>query len=159
MTVFRRRPGIASVAVLAGISAALLTAHAVAPEWSRDAGLDVWNAPRLEAEHRESKDRRAELEVVHEQLRQRVAIADSLCARLIGGRVRLADAADEVVRLNRDRDGFYCVLRLEHPFATTERELAARYLLAKVTDRLADDPSLRTEATRRLEAEYRTISK
>ena len=64
---------------------------------------------------------------------------------------------DEVVRLNRGRDGFYHVLRLEHPFATTERELAARYLIAKVAERFHDDPSRRAEATGRLEAEYQGL--
>jgi hypothetical protein len=157
MTVLRRRPGIASVAVLAGITVALATAHAVAPEWSRAAGLDVWNIPAAEAERRELEDRRDDLEAVHAQLRVRVAAADHLSTQLIDGRARLADAADEVVWLNRDRDAFFRVLRLDHPSARTERELAARYLISKVADRFYDDPSGRAEATDRLEAEYRRL--
>ena len=50
MTVLRRRPGIASVAALAGITAALSIAHLVAPEWSRAVGLDVWNLSAAQAE-------------------------------------------------------------------------------------------------------------
>jgi hypothetical protein len=157
MIVLRRRPGIASVAVLAGITAALVTAHAVAPEWSRAVGLDVWNLSAAEADQRESADRRDELAAQHEQLRQRVAVADHLCTQLIDGRVRLAEAADEVIEVNRDRDAFFFVLRLEHPDATTDRELAACYLIAKIAARFYDDPSRRAEATGRLEAEYQAM--
>ena len=49
MTVIRR-PGTVSAAVLVGLVASLVSAHVIAPEWSRSAGLDVWNLPSLEAQ-------------------------------------------------------------------------------------------------------------
>src|SRR5262245_27942575 len=123
MTVLRRRPGIASVAVLGGITAALLTAHAVAPEWSRAAGLDVWNISTVEDEFRATQDRRDELEAEHARLLRRVALADRLGTELIDGQIRLADAADEVDRvLGPDREQFYFVLRRDHSSATTEQQ-------------------------------------
>lgn len=157
MTVLRRRPGIASVAALGGITAALLAAHVVAPEWSRAAGLDVWNAVAAETERRATEDRRGELEDLHGRLRQQMAVAEQLATRLIDGDIPLAAAADEVMVANRGRDAFYFVLQREHPSATTERQMAARYLIAKVKDRYYDDPSSGTAVLARLEAEYRTI--
>jgi hypothetical protein len=158
MTVLRRRPGIASVAALAGLTVALfVAAHAAAPEWSRAAGLDVWSLSAEDAMLRVEVDRRGDLEADHNLLRRRMAVADQLATQLVDGQLRLADAADEVVRVNRDRDSFFLVLSREHPGAVTERRLAARYLIAKIEDRFQDDPSRAAEATGRLEAQYRLL--
>jgi hypothetical protein len=157
MIVLRHRPGIASVAVLAGITAALGLAHAVAPEWSHAAGLDVWNVSEAEADHRAEVDRHAALDDRHADLRVKVGLARCLTEQLIDGRVSLADAAAEVLRANRSRPEFLFVLRQEYPDAATDRELAARYLLAKVADYFHDEPSRRAEATGRLEVEYQAM--
>lgn len=157
MTVLRRRPGIASVAALAGITAALTVAHAAAPGWVRAAGLDVWNLTDLLAEQRDEADRKTDLEIYHEDLRRQVAVADRLRERLLDGGVTLAAAADEVLRANRDRSEFLMVLQMEHPGATTDRELAAQYLIHKVADHFHDDPSRRAAETGRLETELHAL--
>jgi len=156
MTVFRRRPGIASVAALAAIATSLAAAHALAPGWARSAGLDVWNFAAEEAHYQTLLDERDDLAVQHERLGYQVAAGESLARRVAAGRVPLSEAADELLHVNRDRPGFLCGLRRDYRTARNDRELIARYLIRKV-GQLQADPARRARETARLEAEYRAM--
>ena len=158
MLMIRRRPGIASVAVLSGVSAALVLAQAVAPEWSHRAGLDVWNAGAIEADLRAAEGRGDELAIEQEQLRWQIEASELIVSQLIAGEASLADVADEVTQINRSRPGFNLALRLNYPGAASDRELGARHTLDRVQRRLASDPTHRAEVMARLEAELRTIT-
>jgi hypothetical protein len=156
MTVLRR-PGIVSVAALGGITLAIGVAHAVAPEWSRRTGLDVWSYPELSTREREVEDRRKELQGVHDQLRRQVEAADHVVSLLIDGELSLGDATDEILRINQGRNGFIDGLRSTYPEAHTDRQLTARYAIRKAAEQLEGDPSRQAEVLARLEAEYHRL--
>jgi hypothetical protein len=159
MTVFRRRPGIASVTALAGITAALAAVHALAPGWARSAGLDVWNLAVVEAEYEALMVEGDELSARQGQLWHQIEAGEYLGSRLAAGRLPLSEAADEVLRVNHDRPGLFCVLRRDFPTARTDRELAARYAIAKAELLLRDDPARLARELARLEAEYRALTR
>jgi hypothetical protein len=157
MTVIRR-PGIASVAALAGIIAALVVAQAVAPGWARAAGLDVWNLPAVEAEYRAASDHLDDLRATHDHLQRQVGASDQVVGLLIDGRLPLAAAAEELALINRGRTGFYEALRVRHPEAASDQELAAWYALEKAVRWLAADPARRAAVSARLDAELRAMT-
>jgi hypothetical protein len=157
MTVIRR-PGLASVAALGGITAALAAAPAAAPGWVRAAGLDLWNLPAAEADYRASIDRRGELKATHDRLHRQFEASDQTVELLIDGRLSLAAAAGELDQINRDRAGFYASLRFHHAEAGSDLELAAWYAIDKVRRRLANDPARLAGVMARLDAELRALS-
>jgi hypothetical protein len=159
MTAIHRRPGAASVAALGVITLSVAAAHAVAPNWSRSVGLDVWRYSEYAADLRQCHDRRKELAAGHERLFQQMDVGDRLAAGLIDAHVSLADAADEIGRVNQDRTGFADTLRWSFGDGTSPRQRFARYLLVRARSRLEDagDPSRLAEVTARLEAEYRAM--
>ncbi|HJZ56466.1 MAG TPA: hypothetical protein VKE74_15985 [Gemmataceae bacterium] len=157
MTVLRRRPGIASVATLGVITLTLGTARILAPEWSRHAGLDVWNYPGLTDDLRATDHDRKELEAKHERLRCQIEAADHVIELLIDGELTLPAAVDEIERITQNRSGFPGSLRVSHPDASTDRQLIVRYAIRKAAERLAEDPAQQARVLARLEAEYRQL--
>ena len=103
-------------------------------------------------------DRRKELEGTHGRLLRQIEAADHVVGLLVDGKLSLADAADEVGRINQGRPGFLDGLRSLYPAAVTERQLVARYVIHKAGERLEGDPARRAEVLARLEAEYRVLS-
>src|SRR5262245_11999482 len=155
MTVIRR-PGAASVSVLVGVTVSLAVAHLIAPEWSRPAGLDVWNLPELRQTQKQIDDERAELDGARARLQHRIEAADHIATRLLNGELTLATAADELALLHDD--GSQTSLETHHPDAPSKRHVFARHTIERVARLLQDEPARCKAIRERLEAEYRSLS-
>lgn len=157
MAVLRRRTGIASVTTLTGITLTLGAIHLVAPKWSHEAGLDVWNigaALRYQQEVQATTD---ETNACEDRLRCQLNASDHVIDLLAAGRIPLAAAADELAVINRNRAGVVEVFRLRHP-GEADRVLFARYAVSKVS-RLPDGHPGRSVAVRdRLDAQLADLA-
>lgn len=159
MAVLPRRTGIASVATLSGITLSLGLTHLLAPGWCRAVGLDVWNFAAAEAEYRRHAGRGEELDDFQRRLRVQIEVSESLAADLAAGRRSLAEAADEMARVNTGRPGFEDGMESAYPDIPVLRHRVARYAIDKGRRRLgAADPSAWAAAQARLEAEYRALT-
>jgi hypothetical protein len=158
MPAIHRRPGIASVATLAGIVLTLGLAHLAAPEWSRAAGLDVWNVADARAELDRTLTRGREIEAQNEHMLDQIRGSSGVAARLAAGRLTLAAAVAEAEAVNADRPGWADGLLAAHYAVPTHRQRVARYLIAKVEFRYRADPSGWAPLSARLEAEYRALA-
>lgn len=154
MNILARRTGTISVATLVGIVVAVCAAHAVAPETTRAAGLDVWNYGSAEAELGRADGRRDELEDAHDRLRRQIAAGEHVTAELVAGRLTLSAAVDEVEAFNRDRVGFETTLRTIYPAAPTHRTRVTEYLLAKAGRQAAESPGRSRKGVARGTAEH-----
>jgi len=154
MTALHRRPGLASAATLSGIVLTLGLAHAVAPEWSRAAGLDVWNTGSARAALAAEQSRGADLDELNANVEAQIRGSEGVARRLGAGRLTLAAAADELLALNADRPGWEDGLTFAYPDAPTPRHRAARYALAKLS---RTDAAAWAASAARLEAEYRAL--
>jgi hypothetical protein len=152
-----RRPGTTSAAVLIGLGAALATAHALAPEWSRRAGLDVWNLAALEEGRRAAAEERAEVEAHAGRVAARRAASNDVVARLVAGTLDLPTAGDELLEVYRNDDGTRLIVELRHRAVPTERHRYARYAIERADWFLNDEPDRRPAVRARLEAEYRAM--
>ena len=148
-----RRAGTASGAALSVLAMGLGMAHAVAPHWSRSVGLDVWNYSQACADFRSFDDRDASLEVQREKIRRETELAGHVATRVIEGRLSLAEAADELAPILKDRAGFDTVTQCYYK-APTHRHAAARYTITHIGLLLEDDPERFAQVKTRLEAEY-----
>jgi hypothetical protein len=158
MTVLHRRPGIASAGTLATITLALAVAHTVAPAWACEAGLDVWNLPDLQATESAERVRHEQVARSHDLLNRQIAASEAITAALIEGELSLADATDELARVNQHRVGFHAILPLLYPEASTFRARVARYAIDRVHEQLASDPTREAAVLARLESEYAAMT-
>lgn len=152
-----RRPGAASGTVLVALSASLVLAHAIAPDWSRRVGMDVWNYAALEEQYHAAADEHAEVMAHEERSTSRRAAANQVAAKLIANSTSLPAAADELAEIFREDEGMRIVLEAMHRDAHTERHVFARHAIHRVRAVLVDEPARRDAAVARLEAEYRAM--
>lgn len=152
-----RRTGIASVAALAGLTLTVGVVHAVAPDWSRKVGLDVWNSSEAEAEARAADERRRELHDRADRVTRLMGASEHVAHALAAGRTTLADAVEALTHINDTRDGFQDTLRVYHRDATSDRERVARYAIGKVKAALAANPARRAEVLKKLGGEYAAL--
>ena len=157
MVVFPYRTGAASVGTLAGLVVGTGLLHLIAPGWCRQTGLDVWNYAAVEAERRWQDARGEELGDRLRRFRAQLVVGDHLAGELVAGRLSLADAADELARLNAGRGGFADGLAAAFPDAPDFRHRVARYAIRQGLGRLAGPD--RAAAADRLEAEYAALGK
>lgn len=153
-----RRPGAASAAVLIGLTTSLLVAHAVAPKWSRRAGLDVWNIPTLEADYRAAGEELADMDAHAERSARRRETATQIATQLAAGDTTLAAATDAIRTVFADDRGLPTALEFEYRDIPSERLRFARHVIDRVGRLLNEDPSRLVEVTARLEAEYRAMA-
>lgn len=151
-----RRPGAASAAVLVGLSVSLVTAHALAPDWSRRAGLDVWRLPALERECLNLVEERNEVEARAERSARRRETANQIAAQLISGAIALPAAADEIRGIFCEDEGMVATLKHTYP-APTERLRFARHTIERAARLLVDEPDRCAALRARLEVEYREM--
>ena len=149
-----RRTGAASAAMLSGLALALGFSHAVAPEWAKRVGLDVWNLPAECETLRESDAKLLLLQQRHEQLRREIEFADHITVRLADGTQTLADAVAELEPILQHRPGFPAA---DYGNAPTFRHQVALYMMDRVRRLLAKDPTRLAEVTPRLEADYAAL--
>ena len=152
-----RRPGVASAAVLIGLSASMVGAHLLAPEWSRRVGLDVWNYAAAEDDRRGAAERRAEVDGRAERAAQRRAVADQLAARLVARDAALATVAGDLLALFRDDAGSRNTLSFSNPGVRDLWLLYARHAIERVGHLLEGDPARCAAVCARLEGDYREM--
>jgi hypothetical protein len=154
-----RRPGAASAAVLVGLTASLVAANALAPDWSRRAGLDVWHLPALERERLTIAEERDEIDAKTERCARRREAANQIAAQLVAGAIALPTATAEIHNLYREDEGVTITLVDTYPAAPTDRLRFARHTIERAERFLREEPAPRQEAVRaRLEAEYREMA-
>jgi hypothetical protein len=106
---------------------------------------------------RSANDERAEvLESQRVRLEEEVAFSTDLATRLAWGTLALADAAQQMELLLRDRIGFDVTCSMVY-HAPNLRLGTARYLIGKVEQLLESDPSACAAASARLSAEYAAL--
>ena len=132
-----RRTGIISVAALAALTLTVGVVHAVAPDWSRRMGFDVWNVPGLEEELAAADRDRDRLAVVDGTLMHRIAAKEATVAELIAGRTTLADVTAFFLSLNAERPDMLAILRATYPDGTDEHRTAMN-VIDYVAQRVAD---------------------
>jgi hypothetical protein len=155
MTTFRRR-GAAPTATLLGLVLIFVAAHAVAPRWSRDVGLDVWNFPAAQEQLQRASEEEAEVLARGEQSARRHAAAAEVVLRLADG-LPLAEATDELMELLGDDTGTLSMLSVAHRDAPTLRHAFALHAIERFRRAFEDDPARRDAVLPRLEAEYRQL--
>lgn len=152
-----RRTGIASVASLAGLTLTVGLVHAVAPDWSRRMGFDVWNIADAETDAREAAEVGRDLHAYGDRTCRQIEASDHVAHALATGRVTLAVAVQELTLINDSRPTWLAALRCSSPEGTGDPELVARYAMGKVWRSLADDPS-RAEVMAKLNREFVALS-
>lgn len=156
MTAFRR-PGTVSATLLIGLCISLGTAHAIAPEWSRRAGLDVWNVNEVESDYRIASE---EQNAVHDQAdraAERRSAARQITTKLIAGTTSLPTATDELMAVFEQDTGVRLTVETVHRGAPTERHRFALHAIDRVRNHLADDPATCATVVARLEDEYEAM--
>jgi hypothetical protein len=154
MHVFRR-PGVVSTAILLSLTLSFAAAHAIAPKWSREAGLDVWNLPALHAELKEAAEERSNVVEHEEQSAKRRETANHIAMKLADG-FALSDGADELVQVFQNEAGVVATLKAMYPNAPSVRHLFALHAIDRVK-RVVHDPARCQTAVARLETEYKTL--
>ena len=158
MNEFPRRTGVASVATLAAFTMAFGLVHAIAPQWSHAAGLDVWNFASEADECQSERVRHEQLVELQEIMSRQAAASGPVVAHLVDGRITLAEATDEMEAITRDRPGFTDLMKFVYPSGPTHRARIARYTIGKVRTLLVNNPSRLAEVSSRLETEYRHLN-
>jgi hypothetical protein len=142
------RAGVATAAVALG-----LWVRVADPGWVQAAGLDVWNAARLEGVVRDQQALAERLDDGYAEARHRARVNEALARDVAAGRRPLAAAAADLWEANRDVPGFATVLgdRFRCP---TPVAACARLLLLRVERDEGLPPASRFLALERLRAEY-----
>jgi hypothetical protein len=128
----RRRAPFVACALLAG------TVLAVHPTLARALGVDVWNAPALEADLRAAAEESARLDADDATVRRRIEIKEALVAELIDGRASLSAVTERFLELDGPREAYMVSVRERFPGAT-DSEKMARNVIAYTLPRATDD--------------------
>ncbi len=99
----------------------------------------------------------ARLDRYQELMNNATRLNDGLVADLVAGRVPLRTATDHLLAINQDRPEFPFALQIAHRRAGDLREAAARNLVHRVKNGLAEDASRRAVVLSRLAAEFRAM--
>jgi hypothetical protein len=142
-------------AVAAGLVVAALGLLSAHPTWARSLGLDVWNAPALEAELRAGEDMGRRLSEQDEGVRRRIVVKDAIVGELIAGRVTLARATERFAALNAGQPEYMEAIRASFP-GETDHEKCARNVIAFARMRVPPDQRDAVEA--RLEAQLHEMT-
>jgi hypothetical protein len=133
-------------------------AYAVAPVWSRDIGLDVWNYPDAREQLRAAEEQRDEIVASQEELFRQIELGNHVAERLADGSMTLREAVAELEDPFGRREGFDVVWRDEYG-TPTFRHGVARYVIGRVEALLAGDPARWAAVSARLEAEYDALGR
>lgn len=148
-----RRPGTTSATVLIGLTVTFVVAHAVAPEWSRQAGLDVWNMPAVQADYRSAVEHEREITSGGDSAASRRRAANQVAAQLLVGSITLERATDEACALFADDPGATGTLLITYYHVPTERLRFAKHMVER-TSRLFETDEQSATVLNRLESEY-----
>jgi hypothetical protein len=150
-----RRPGTASTLSLFSVALALGTVYTFAPEWSRAAGLDVWNLPALNAQLHQIDEERADVNASAEEAAKRRALANHIALKFLDGQ-SLATGTDDLMELFQTEHGMVVTLQSLYPNTPSIRHLFALHAIDRLK-RLVDNPVQRNAVVARLEAEYKKL--
>jgi hypothetical protein len=151
-----RRAGATSAATLCGLALVIVLAQAIAPEWTRRFGLDLWNLPEAMAHNQECSQETIMLSCREERLQQEVELADHLCSDIIQGRITLASAMAEMEPVLLQRPGFVLTCR-SYYHAPTLKHSVGRYFIRRIARHYdLDDPKI-IELLADLERQYAQI--
>ena len=151
-----RRAGATSGATLSALAIALGLAHFIAPRWSRDAGLDVWNYSAVQGEAREIEEKGRSIEFGKQQLFTEIELSNTLADQLCEGKLTLQEVTNQLAPLLEHRTGFTTTWRCGYR-APSFRHGVARYAITRVACQLRDDPEAWAMVSPRLEAEYAAL--
>jgi hypothetical protein len=140
------RAGVAAAAVVLGV-----WVRAAEPGWVRVAGLDVWNAARLEAVGRDQQALSGRLDDELDSAAHRFRVNAELTRDVAAGHRTLAAAAALMWEANRDVTGFATALDVQFGCPTPVAG-CARLLLRRVEQ--DGDAASRARTLDRLRAEY-----
>ena len=129
------RPTVVLIAVLAVFVAWMRVAE---PAWVRNAGLDVWNATRMESDRRAADRDSARLDAGRAAAATRMAANDHLAWDAAAGRITLVRAVAAATAQNRDNPAFELSLR-ERFAAPTPGARVALWLMERA-ERIGADP-------------------
>ncbi len=158
MPAVRRRPGIVSVATLAGFVLTVGMVHVTAPEWSHAAGLDVWNIRHAREDLTVSLARGAELDARNARILEQIRGSDGVVVRVETGRLTLTEATAELDALNADRPAWVDGLRYSSWDVPTHQQRVGRYVMQKIQRRHGADPTW-TARLAHLDAEYAALGR
>jgi hypothetical protein len=151
-----RRAGTVSGAALSALVLAVGVGHAVAPRWSEELGLDVWNYSAAREQVQQVADRGEALVAERARLLRECDFTQHVAARLVTRRVTLRDAVDQLAPVLERRAGFETTW-LRSYRSPSFRHGVARYAIIQVERALRDDPGAWAELAPRLEAEYAAL--
>ena len=151
-----RRAGTVSAVTLSALSLALGLAHAVAPRWAQQFGLDVWNLPALRDQSREADEEGAELQAKQDRVFRQIAAGQYTASRLAEGKLTLAEATDELEVVFQTQPEFGDVYQAAY-HVPTFRQGVARYVIGHVMRLLERDPDRWATVSARLEAEFASL--
>ena len=135
-------------------SVAVLLTTTLAPAWTRDVGLDVWNFPLDEADLREARARQRELVAIQCEKDLRRSTAEQIRAQLIDNQISLLVAAELLNDLYADQPLFVASLCYNYNYdGLTDQVRLAQMAIAAIDSDLMDEPSRRADVIHRLEAE------
>jgi hypothetical protein len=126
------------------------------PEWTRDLGLDVWNAvgesAKLEAHKRQAR----ELDVVGERVKKRLEMKEILINNVIDEQIDLSEATEQFEALNEIQPELSTYVRM-HFDGVDDREKTARQVMGFTSTMLASDPSRQEMVMKRLELQFKAM--
>ena len=152
-----RRTGATSAATLFGIAATVICANLLAPDWTKAAGLDVWNVPSLRAQVESDTRQGAGISFEIEESRRRFILKEEIIDDLLSDRITLKDATAQFLTLNEHHSGAMMVIRAAYRGATDE-ESTARNVIALAIPRLEGSFTEKAAILARLAFELDQIS-
>jgi hypothetical protein len=130
-----RRTGATSAATLFGIGTAVICTHLLAPNWTKAAGLDVWNVPSLRSQVESDTREGLGLSFEIEESRRRFVLKEQIIDSLLSEQISLKEATAQFLALNENHKPAMMVIRTTYKGATDE-ESTARNVISLAIPRM-----------------------
>jgi len=130
-----RRTGATSAATLCGIGTVVICAHLLAPNWTKAAGLDVWNVPSLRSQAESDTREGLGLSFEIEESRRRFVLKEQIIDSLLSEEINLKEATAQFLVLNENHKGAMMVIRSTYK-GTTDEESTALNVVALAIPRM-----------------------
>jgi hypothetical protein len=148
-----RRAGATSATTLIGLALTVVFVHALAPDWIRRLGLDVWNLPAAIAATRSADEELATLNAQEDQLFREIQLGNQITSQIAAGTLSLRAAVDEMEPILQNREGFAVTIKQRYR-AATFRLAVAHYLISRVPAVMNSEPLRQSTVLTQLEYEY-----
>jgi hypothetical protein len=147
-----RRTGATTLTTLAAAAAAFTALAICAPQWSRAAGFDFWNAGEAYAIREREQQRAGDIVARQEHLNEQIAAGEAVISALVDERLTLAEATEQMIQINLERPGFAETMTIRYGDSATYEERVTRFVLDKLRLRLGDNTSRLEEVLCRAQA-------